>query len=246
MTPLVAVTTTLHPQGGSHRRPQVVVYASYMSVLDDVGLAPVLLTPVHSPAALQALMAQCSGLVLTGGEDVDPRRYGEEPIEALGAVTPARDELESAALGLALERDLPVLGICRGCQLLNVYFGGTLYQDLPTQRPGTGAHEQPGWAGGSHDVHVQPGSRLHGIVAGPELWLNSFHHQAIRDVAPGLEVVARADDGVVEAVEARDRSWVIGVQWHPERHEASAPDGDPDRLLFGAFRQAVLQAAEAG
>jgi putative glutamine amidotransferase len=246
MNPLVAVTTGVLEKGGSHDQPQVVLYASYMSVLDDVGLAPVLLTPVHSPAAVRAVMAHCSGLVLTGGEDVDPRRYGEEPIEALGAVTPARDELESAALGLALERDLPVLGICRGCQLLNVYFGGTLYQDLPTQRPGTGVHEQPGWAGGSHDVRVQPGSRLHGIVAGPELWLNSFHHQAIRDVAPGLEVVALADDGVVEAVEARDHAWVIGVQWHPERHEASAPDGDPDRLLFGAFRQAVLQAAEAG
>ncbi len=243
MNPLVAVTTTLVPHAGVHGRPQVVLYASYMSALDSVGLAPLLLTPVHSPASVQALLAQCHGLMLTGGEDVDPRRYGEDPIAELGPVLPERDELESTALTVALERDIPILGICRGCQVLNVFYGGTLYQDLPVQRPESGPHEQEGWIGRSHDVHVAPGSRLDAIVHGQELRINSFHHQAIRDLGPGLEIAALADDGVVEAVEARDRSWVIGVQWHPERHEATAPESDPDRLLFGAFRQAVYEEA---
>ncbi len=240
------MTTGLLEKGGSHDQPQVVLYTSYVEVLDRVGLVPVLLTPAHSPAAMRALMNACAGLVLTGGEDVDPRRYGQEPIEALGSVSPDRDRMEEAALAIALERDVPVLGICRGCQVLNVHFGGTLFQDVPTQLPNAARHEQAEpWGEAMHGVRVEPGSRLGGIVA-PVLRINSFHHQAIRDVGAGLDVVAVADDGVVEAVEARDHAWVIGVQWHPERHEASAPDGDPDRLLFGAFRQAVLQAAEAG
>lgn len=240
MDPLVAVTATMLPHGGTHRRPQVVLYTSYLSVLDRIGLASVLLTPAHSAASVEALLDRCSGLVLTGGEDVDPRRYGEDPVEELGTIAPERDDLEMTALGSALERDLPVLGICRGCQVLNVYYGGTLYQDLPSQRPDTATHEQEAWGGHSHLVRVQPGSRLDEIVHGQELSINSFHHQAVRDVGAGLEVAAVAEDGVIEAIEARDRSWVLGVQWHPERHEATAPDSDPDRLLFLAFRQAVL------
>jgi len=246
MNPLVAVTTTIVPQAGVHGRPQVALYASYMAVLDRVGLAPVLITPAHTAASVQALLAQCSGLVLTGGEDLDPRRYGEDPIAQCGPPIPERDELETTALNLALERDIPVLGICRGCQVLNVYYGGTLYQDLRAQRPDTGAHEQEAWGGRSHGVTVEPGSRLDEIVHGQVLRINSFHHQAIKDLGPGLQVAALADDGVIEAVEARDRAWVIGVQWHPERHEATAPDSDPDRLLFGAFRQAVYENAARG
>ena len=246
MNPLVAVTTTIVPQAGVHGRPQVALYASYMAVLDRVGLAPVLITPAHTAASVQALLAQCSGLVLTGGEDLDPRRYGEDPIAQCGPPIPERDELETTALNLALERDIPVLGICRGCQVLNVYYGGTLYQDLRAQRPDTGAHEQEAWGGRSHGVTVEPGSRLDEIVRGQVLRINSFHHQAIKDLGPGLQVAALADDGVIEAVEARDRAWVIGVQWHPERHEATAPDSDPDRLLFGAFRQAVYENAARG
>ncbi len=245
MNPLVAVTTTVLEKGGTYGRPQVVLYTSYMRVLDGIGLAPVLLTPAHSPVSLQALLKACHGLVLTGGEDVDPRRYGEDPIEALGSVLPERDAMETAALTMALERDLPVLGICRGCQVLNVFYGGTLYQDLPTQLPAAGTHEQDApWGERAHGVRVEPGSRLDEIVGGQDLRINSFHHQAIKDLGHGLEVAAVADDGVIEAVEAEDRSWVIGVQWHPERHEATAPDSDPDRRLFGAFRQAVFDRAK--
>jgi putative glutamine amidotransferase len=218
----------------------VAIYANYVAVLERLGLAPVLVTPVHSPASIAALLARCTGLVLSGGEDVDPTRFGEAPIPELGQVNPQRDATEFTALAAALERELPVLGICRGCQLLNVHFGGSLYQDLAVQFPGVLVHEQKEpWGGRSHHARVEPGTRLAAIVPGPDLFINSFHHQAIRRLAPGLVTSAVADDGVVEAVEARDHEWVIGVQWHPERHEAHAPEADPDRLLFHAFAGAV-------
>ncbi len=241
MNPLVAVTTGMLAEGGTHGQPQVVLYTSYMRVLEAVGLAPVRVTPAHTPAARRALLESCAGLVLTGGEDVDPRRYGEEPIPELGDVLPPRDEAEEDALALALARDLPVLGICRGCQVLNVFYGGTLYQDLAAQRPGTGVHEQGdgSWDERPHLAHVEPGTRLHGIVGGEEVRINTFHHQAIREPGPGLVVSAWAEDGVVEAVEDPARAWLLGVQWHPERQVSTAPPSDPDRLLFAAFADAV-------
>jgi gamma-glutamyl-gamma-aminobutyrate hydrolase PuuD len=245
MIPLVAVTTTLVPDGGVHRRPQAVLYASYLDVLEHIGLASVLATPAHRGPSLQSLLDRCAALVLTGGEDVHPGRYGEDPIPELGKVNEVRDDMELAALSLALERDLPVLAICRGCQLLNVFFGGTLYQDLPTQFPGALLHDQrEGWGQGSHVAYVDPSARHARIFGSDELWINSHHHQGIKDLAPGLRVIARAEDGLIEAIEHVDRHWVVGVQWHPERHEADAPDTDPDRRLFAAFRRAVYERAD--
>lgn len=239
MSPLVAVTATLVPEAGPHRRPEVALYANYLSVLESFELSPVLVTPAHSPRSLRALLSHCSGFVLTGGEDVDPARYGEAPVPELGTVSPARDAMELSALELALEQRIPVLGICRGCQLLNVAFGGTLYQDLDTQRPGEVRHRQTEpWGRRTHRARARPGTRLASMLGSGELLINSFHHQGIKEVAAGLEVAAVADDGLIEAIEAPGR-WVVGVQWHPERHEATAPASDPDRLLFAAFRQAV-------
>lgn len=243
MNPLVALTTTMTgvPPAG---RPRVGIHANYLAVLERVGLTPVLLTPAHSAASVQAILRRCAGLVLSGGEDVDPARYGEEAVPELGDVNPARDEMEFAALAIALERDLPVLAICRGCQVLNVFYGGTLYQDLPSQRPESALHEQEEpWHVRPHRAMVEPGSRLDEVIPDGEFFINTFHHQSVKDLGPGLDIAAVAEDGVIEAVEARDRGWVIGVQWHPERHEATAPDGDPDRLLFASFRQAVFERA---
>jgi putative glutamine amidotransferase len=243
--PLVALTTTFVAEGGSHRRPQVTLYSAYLTVLEEHGLAPVMITPFHARPSIDVLLEQCAGLVLTGGEDVEPKRYGETPHPALGTVTPERDEMEMMALDIAVNRHIPVLAICRGVQLMNVFFGGTLYQDIASQLPSAVLHEQKQpWSERTHAVHLKPGSRLRAIVETDTLQINSFHHQAIKEVGAGLVVTGVAEDGVVESVEAIDHPWAVGVQWHPERHEASAGDGDPDRRLFAAFAAIVTTYAD--
>jgi putative glutamine amidotransferase len=240
--PRVALTTSVDDIAGSHGRPSVFLYTSYIEALQQIGVAPVLITPTHNTAAIAALMDACCGLVLTGGEDVDPRHYGEAPSPALGAIEPARDEMEFRALRAALEREMPVFGICRGAQLLNVHFGGSLYQDLKTERPTDLAHDQTEpWDRRTHNATVRTDTLLHNILGDTRLFINSFHHQAVKDVGRELRIAAIAEDGLIEAIEHERLPWVLGVQWHPERNEASAPDTDPDRRLFVAFREAVAQ-----
>lgn len=216
------------------------LYTSYIHALEQIGLAPLLVTPAHTPASIAALLDVSCGIVLSGGEDVDPARYGAEPSPALGAVTPARDEMEFLALQCALDRRMPVLGICRGAQVLNVHFGGTLYQDIATERPGDLVHEQTEpWNKRSHRAAVDCDSMLCRIVGDEQLFINSFHHQAVKALGRGLRVVARAEDGLIEAIEHDDYPWLLGVQWHPERNEAAAPASDPDRRILLAFHEAV-------
>jgi putative glutamine amidotransferase len=237
----VALTTTIDAHAGSHARPAVFLYTSYIQALEQFGLSPVLITPAHSPAAIDALMDACCGLVLSGGEDVDPARYGESPSPALGAVEPARDASEFHTVGCAVERGMPIFGICRGLQVLNVHFGGTLYQDIYTDREGEHlAHQQTGaWGERAHCADVVADSLLASIVGIDRLHINSFHHQAVKHLGRDLRVVARADDGLVEAIEHRSHPWLLGVQWHPERGEAAATEQDPDRRLFAGFSTAV-------
>ena len=245
MTPFVALTATLEPNGGSSRRPLVSIYANSLTVLTRIGLTPVLLTPAHEPGQVEALLDLCSGLVLSGGEDVDPARYGEEPVPELEAVSQPRDAMEFRAVGLALEREMPILGICRGMQLLNVYFGGTLYQDLGTQRPDVLAHEQRApWGEHHHTVRCSEGSRLHRILEEcVPLEINSFHHQAVKDLGDGIRCTAEAEDGLIEGIESTEHDWVVGVQWHPERHEAEAPTSDPNIRIMEAFATQVRRFA---
>lgn len=242
----VALTTTLDAAAGEHSRPAVFLYTSYIHALEQIGLVPVLITPAHSPAAIAALLDACCGLVLSGGEDVEPSRYGAKPSPALGATLAARDEMEFTALDCALRADMPIFGICRGCQVLNVHFGGSLYQDIDTERPGDLLHQQLApWSHRTHSASVLAGSLLHRTVGTDRLEINSFHHQAVKDLGSDLRVVARAEDGLVEAIEHESRTWVLGVQWHPERGEAAAPDSDPDRRLFAGFRDAVSEYSES-
>ena len=230
---MTVVAVTAHrttPKG-----EEVHLNTAYVTALERAGLVPVILPtsldPSHAAAALHAV----SGLVLSGGEDVDPVRYGARPHPELGRIDGVRDEVEATLARAALAMRLPVLAICRGVQILNVALGGTLYQDLPSECSGPIGHET-----GEHDVTVDPLSLLSRTVRAQHLRTNSRHHQALRDIAPPLTVVARAADGVVEGVELRqpEGQWLIGVQWHPEDMT--------DPSLFQAFAEAARGRKAAG
>ncbi len=231
MPALVGVTATRKEFDGASR---VRLNAAYTHALAAAGVIPVVLAPLE-PSAAPAVIARLDGLVLTGGEDVDPARFGEARHRALGEVVPVRDAWELALVAAARSRRMPTLAICRGIQLLAVAAGGTLIQDLPSQHPSEVAHDPklPRDAR-AHALRVEAGSRLATALGGTQLRVNSFHHQAVREPGAGFRASAWAPDGVIEGMESTDPAWwAIGVQWHPEElSEAAEPW---ERGLFAAF-----------
>lgn len=183
------------------------------------------------------------GLIISGGIDIDPAGYGEAPSSYVSDTNAARDEFESELLRDALDRDLPVLGICRGHQLLNVEHGGSLLQHIAEREPHRARSGEDGAIdSGWHEVALAEGSLLAGLFDVPSLRVNSRHHQAVTldRLAPGLRVAATTPDGVVEALERPDRRWVVSVQWHPERTE----DAESQRPIFEAFVEACAATAQ--
>jgi putative glutamine amidotransferase len=233
--PLIGISGSVRLFDGAERAG---VNAAYVDSIAKAGGIPILLTPPIGPEAAEAALDPLDGLVLTGGHDVDPQWYDAHPSPALGPVDSRRDEFELALFHAAHKKKLPILGICRGMQLVNVALGGTLYQDLPSEQPGRIPHDQPVARNSrTHAVSVSAGSRLQAALDAEMLTTNSFHHQAIRDLAPGLIVTAHADDGVIEGVEsAAPDDWLLAVQWHPEEfhHEANSPDQRLFRALIRA------------
>jgi putative glutamine amidotransferase len=215
--------------------PRTGVNAAYVQALTGAGGVPLVLSPLMGASLAARALDGVDGLVLTGGEDLDPSWYGAEPSPLLSPPTRERDLFELALFAAAKQRDLPILGICRGIQLINVALGGTLYQDLPSERPGAVEH-RPDVARDvrSHRVRLHPGSRAAGAVGTTSLSVNSSHHQAIKDLAPGLVATGWTDDGLVEAAETKgDAPWLLAVQWHPE--EMHAEVRSPDQGLFAAI-----------
>jgi putative glutamine amidotransferase len=192
--------------------PAVLLPASYVQQVTEAGGIPVLLPPVPGVAAA---VSRLDGLILTGGGDIDPGRYGQAPHPRTTRVSEARDAAELELLGAALSAGLPLLGICRGMQLLNIARGGTLRQHLPS---GTGHAPAPGTYG-SHPVRLAPGTRLASILGEDSgISVPTAHHQAVETLGGGLAATAWAQDGVIEAVELTGGSipFAVAVQWHPE------------------------------
>ena len=190
------------------------------------------------------ILDNCDGLMLSGGTDVDPEIFGEVPHTALGRVDGPRDPFEITLAREAVRRDLPVLGICRGLQVLNVAMGGTLIQDIPSDVPGATRHE----AGENrveiaHEVEVEPGSKLAELLSATRVGVNSFHHQAAKRLGDGLVVSATCPkDGIIEGLEMPGRTFVVAVQWHPENFWRTSPAFDG---LFSGFVEAARRAAGA-
>lgn len=233
--PFVIVTATTETIRG---RPRVRVNEAYTSALASVGLIPIILPPMD-PQLAAASLTDVAGLVLTGGEDVDPRLFGEEPNPATGEPHAARDAYELSLARTAYEQRVPTLAICRGAQVMNVALGGTLIQDIPSQHPSEINHDPKDRRNERiHAIDVAPESRLADIFGTTEAAANSSHHQSIERVADALRITARSPDGIVEAAESKDPAWwMVAVQWHPE--ELVETPEDWDRRLFEAFANEV-------
>ena len=211
--PLIGITIGYSPDD----REIFQLRDDYVRSVETAGGLPLVLAPGR-PEDAALLLDRLDGLLLTGGADVGPHIYGAEQHPTVVRVLPERDAFELALVRESLSRDLPLLAICRGHQVLNVATGGTLVQDIPSELESTVDHDPEGerWHR-AHGVRVLPGTRLRAILERDEVAVNSFHHQAVKDVGQGLVVSARATgDGVIEALERPDSRFVLGVQWHPE------------------------------
>ena len=219
--PVIGITCSRGVGGrwGSYSRGLFMdfVFDAYSQAVLACGGAPLLVPITQNRESLLSLCQAIDGLILSGGPDVHPRAYRQEPQAGLGEIDEAADRMEMAAASLALSMDLPLLGICRGIQVLNVALKGTLYQDL-SERPADPIHhfQSADRCVPTHKVRIASSTRLRTIVQRRTLWVNSRHHQAIKDLAAGLVASAHAGDGLIEAVELPGHRFAIGVQWHPE------------------------------
>ena len=212
---------------------------TYVEAVTAAGGAPLLIPLNLDDGALRAIYERLDGLLPAGGVDVHPRHYGEAIHEKCGEIDEARDTVELTLARWALAEGLPTLAICRGIQVLNVVAGGTLYQDIASQVPGSLKHDfWPDYPRNylAHQVTINDDSHLAAILGQSQVGVNSLHHQAVKDLAPGFKIVGRATDGVIEAIEGHDHPFALGVQWHPEELVEDAP---PMRRLFEDFVSAA-------
>lgn len=215
MRPVIGLTHSIQQD-----EKRLMMPMSYSNVVREAGGTPVLLPITRDEEVIASYAELVDGVLFSGGEDVDPAFYGEDQLWACGDVLPLRDAFEIKLARILLEKypEKPVLGICRGEQVLNVALGGALYQDLKSQLPGCIAHQQHQIAPyTSHKVMINAGSKLHEIYGETQIMANSHHHQAVKDIAEGLAVTATATDGVIEGFEKPDHPYFVAVQWHPER-----------------------------
>lgn len=233
LAPVVAVSATSDTRlGGAHR---LRLNSSYIIALESAGLVPVVIPPLSTPDHARLILARVDGLLLTGGEDVDPCLYGQPRAEKCGEPNTARDETEISLVLAARDLGKPLLAICRGPQLLNVALGGTLIQDIPSEVPGALNHNADNDRDSRvHPVSIEPGSLTAKAIGATEVSVNSLHHQSVAELGDGLRVTARSPDGIIEAIEwDGDDWWAMAVQWHPEEMNDSPEPWD--RGLFRAF-----------
>jgi putative glutamine amidotransferase len=237
-TPRIALGGVVRTWDGAERTG---LNVGYLRSVSAAGGVPLMLSPLIGASLAARALDGVDGLVLTGGEDIDPAWYNSDRSPLLNPPSRERDLFELALFAAARQRELPILGICRGIQLINVALGGTLYQDLPSERPGPVDHNPAGTrTDRSHAIRLKPESLAAEALGATSLRVNSFHHQAVRELAPGLVATGWSEDDLIEAVEGTEgQPWILAVQWHPE--EMYADVAAPERGLF----RTLVERAEA-
>lgn len=233
MKPIIGITAEI--RHGNYFLPPI-----YSNVVIQSGGIP-LLIPLIPDGDIEEVCQGIDGLLVTGGEDIDPAYYGQEPHVDLGKITPHLDRMEYSLVTEILKQDKPYVGICRGLHMLNVVCGGSLYQSIHTERvePVIQHKQKAPRTHRSHSVKLEKESRLFDLLREEEFKVNSFHHQACKQIGDSLKVVAHANDGIVEGVESKEHTFVFGVQWHPEEF---AWDGDEaSKRLFKAYIDAAIE-----
>ena len=249
--PLIGISTqTLQAIDGiPEGLPQsVVMNQRYYQATASAGAATVLIPLLDDIESLRAIYDRMDGILIPGGVDIDPTAFGETPHERLGRIDPARDRVELQLVKWAVEDHKPVLGLCRGLQVINVALGGTLYQDLEAQYPNALKHDYfPNYGFErdylAHEVALAPGSRLAHAMAASSIPVNSMHHQGIKELGRSLAPSATAPDGLIEAIESSGDSFLVGVQWHPEVFDSKDPNTEH---LFSEFLAAARRASHRG
>ena len=218
----------LVPAGEEDGRFRVFAFLTYVDSLRRAGAVPLILPP--QPETMEELISSLDGVLLAGGDDCDPRAYGEENIACARLLDPRRQEADLLIARLARTAGLPLLGVCLGAQIMNVAAGGALIQDIPTMVEGALTHGGGPANRQRHEIELEPGSRINEILGSNRLEVNSGHHQAIGRIGEGLRVTARTADGVTEAIEDEAHPFYVGVQWHPEEMSDAS-----SQQLFAAF-----------
>lgn len=239
MRPIVGIGCDVEPSPHGEGRELMYAYGTYLEALARAGATVLLLPPDRD--AIERILPLLDGVVLAGGDDLDPATYGEANSGCKGLLDSRRAEHDLALARAARERGVPTLGICLGAQIINVAAGGSLVQDIPSSVPGALRHSGRTGRRERHRVALEPGSQLASILGVSEVDVNSGHHQSVKAPGTGLAIVARADDGVVEAVEDANLPFYVGVQWHPEE---MLDEGSAVRL-FDVFAGAAARFALA-
>jgi putative glutamine amidotransferase len=212
--PLIGITTDI-------KDGNFVIEDAYARAVAKAGGIPILIPSIPgNPEMIMETASRIDGLLLPGSRDMDPKFYHEEPHPKLRPMSIERTETEFAMLRETGKREIPVLGICGGMQLLNVFYGGSLYQDICSCLPLSLSHEK----GAVHDVAIENESLLHDVIGANEIPVKSYHHQSVKDLGKGLSISARASDGIIEGIESEAERRILGIQWHPEREDSESSD----------------------
>ena len=220
--------------------PRYFVKANYISAVREAGGVPFIIPPFKDKEDSINTLDLINGLLIPGGDDIDPKCFGEEPHPSVVLTDPEVIQFQIDFLKLALNKNIPVFGICAGFQIINIACGGNIYQDIPSQYPNPLKHKKEDSENDDpcHNIKIENNTKLFNILQMEKIEVNSTHHQALKDIAEGFVVSARADDGIIEAIESRKHNYLLGVQWHPEDMY------EENKLFLKLFERLVYEASK--